>query len=997
MESTTPFGGGTGNAAPLAQFLGCVVPWSLTDPADSFVNIHAFGGNGTVTYKGGGRAYASMVEFGFLQSFVAFLNRIDAEIFFCLSAQSQYETMKGNHRVASRGRKFARWMRSLVLDLDVKPTGYPSQAAALAALLPFLDDTGLRLGPLVSTGRGLHAYIVLDQVIVPALWQDLANRLIAAAQAHGLKFDVGVSRNPATLLRLPTSFNRKDPNNPLECRVLNFGSEMPLAALTAALARFPLTPGVARTTYTAAFDPAILPPRPAIHGAEHERALTSLAASRVCTSVDLLRGACPVVADSEARGGDGDREPLWFEFAKLCHYIQDGRDYFHALSKDDVRYDSGLTDDKFDTAQPQGWPACATIAAASSEAAAICARCTFNHQGHSPIYYAQRGLRGGDAPSLTYVNGHTGSVSALDTMSTSKIVPIALPIGFRRRDDGYIVGALDAEPVFSSPIYNMEYVDSAEGKGQVQFCIPSGKQADDENAFSVSAGSINVMQTFGTQCFERGLFWHPEKTTTVKKFMVSWIEQVRERMQVRDMPRLGWVMPKGEIEGFAFGGRMFSKDGVRSTSHHIEEFATPRGDLAKWKEYASLFIGKGLVEMEVIIATAFAAPLVMFTPVDGIVVFATSSGSGKGKSAALETSLSVYYGKKGKVTQSTANFIISRLNRLNNLPSYFDELSTDPSEQRKLARLILQATAGSEVGRLNRAAQEREISTSRTMLVAAANDSLRDAAQRADTDAQGARILEIEIPDTLRRINLQPDLVAKTRDQLQYHHYGVAGLAYAEVLGKHHESIRQFVIDKARELHRNLNLTERERFWEAGASCLLVGASIAKSLGLFDFDMVSMEKFIISLVNKQRVTLDDMSTNADDPDVQADRIAEFLNKHKNSVAYKPDHALPVQGHGRRAQVVYNPFPAANEWVARVASDYLLVSYAKYKKWLRLPENADINPHRAIRVLIKNGRCVKPGFRRSLTAGLIVDHPAQMEHVLQFDLSLPANERFKSLD
>ena len=43
--SETPFGNGTYIPDPLAQFLGRVVPWSVVDPPDSYVNIHAFGGD----------------------------------------------------------------------------------------------------------------------------------------------------------------------------------------------------------------------------------------------------------------------------------------------------------------------------------------------------------------------------------------------------------------------------------------------------------------------------------------------------------------------------------------------------------------------------------------------------------------------------------------------------------------------------------------------------------------------------------------------------------------------------------------------------------------------------------------------------------------------------------------------------------------------------------------------------------------------------------------
>ena len=229
----------------------------------------------------------------------------------------------------------------------------------------------------------------------------------------GLKFDVGVTRDANRVLRLPGSFNRKVANSPKECRVLSLGTIMTLAEVTAALSEFPLTSGVSHSPRAAVIDPVVLPPRPPIRGPEANRALANLAAARVVTSIDLLRTACPVVADSERRGGDGDLEPLWFELAKLCHYVQDGRDYFHDLSSEDARYEPEQTDAKYDIAEPQGWPACATIARASTAAAAICRTCQFNGQGQSPINFATRGLSGSGAPTITKMNGSVNGHSAV--------------------------------------------------------------------------------------------------------------------------------------------------------------------------------------------------------------------------------------------------------------------------------------------------------------------------------------------------------------------------------------------------------------------------------------------------------------------------------------------------------------------------------------------------------------------------------------------------------
>jgi hypothetical protein len=402
---------------PLLQFLQRVVPW---DAGQGFVNIHAFGGDIATPFRGGGRAYADLfAEYGGITSFLSFLNRTRAEAFFCISLQTSYDPTrsKPTHKRALRKRENALQLRAFVLDLDVKPGAYPSQRAALAAALPFCDDLGLEPGPIVSTGRGLHVYVTLDAPVDPTVWQPLADRLIAAAQAKGLKIDVGVTRDAARILRMPTTYNRKDPNNPLECRVLSLGKDMTLADLTRVLDPYasaaraaPTTGGLGKTL----LDPKLFPfTGKRIPLQERERVSAELARAMVATNFDLLRTACAVVASSDDRMGDGDSEPLWFELAKLCHYVEDGRDHFHDLSSGDARYDPEQADHKYDTGRPQGWPACATVAASSAAAAAICDRCQFRSMNKSPIHHAIAGRSFSPGASATMpVPGPTPGVTA---------------------------------------------------------------------------------------------------------------------------------------------------------------------------------------------------------------------------------------------------------------------------------------------------------------------------------------------------------------------------------------------------------------------------------------------------------------------------------------------------------------------------------------------------------------------------------------------------------
>jgi hypothetical protein len=1005
QATVNPFGGSY-IPDPLAQFLSRVVPWAQSQPPEGYVNIHAFGGAIGMPYRGGGRAFGGMDEYGQLQDFVGYLNRIGAEVFYCISAQATFGEQKGSSRKPLRRRENATLLRALVLDLDVKPTGYASQRAALAALLPFFDSLGIKPGFIVSTGRGLHAYIVLDAAVQLHVWQALADRLITAAQTAGLKFDVGVTRDAARILRLPTSFNRKEPNNPLPCSVLGTGPDTGLAVLQQALSGHAPTPGVSTASRAkVGLDPKIFPPRPPItYGPEVARVSADREKMREVTSIDLLRSACPVVADSDARGGDGDREPLWFELAKLCHYVQDGRNYFHDLSSGDGRYDEQATDRKFDIAQPQGWPACATIAAASPSAAAICRTCAFNGQGQSPVNYAARGLTGTSSAALPtqaqapaapapYVNGHAYASAFVSQPLQSSML---LPPGYKLDPKGFITTDNGEKRIFDTVITNMEVrfqqgADDAFTE-KIYFTLPLGTAGNTSHTFAIAAGQLSSTAT-ATGVLQNGGIWFQDYTS-VKSYMSDWQTMIRENRRAHAESRLGWAKRDGLIEAFCYGGVTYDANGGTTTTMAREPELSPRGTLVLWRQAANFFVGKGCVEMETIMAGAFAAPLVEFTAVDGLVLFARSSQSGMGKTASLEILASVWGSRGTIITAATEAATMERIAALNNLPVIFDELvpsgRSGANVSRRFGELILQISAGKEKNRLDRSSRPMQRRTSQTMMIAASNYSLTEIASGNDSNAQAARVLEIEMSPAIKRLGVQQSQVAGIKKVLDQN-YGTAAVVYSEFLGKNHASVALMVDDMTDWFQKKTGATEGERFWIAAAATLFVGATLSQRLGLIDFDIVSMQKFLLDQLRRQRATVQDMSVNSDDPDMQLGRIRDFVNS--NLQGRIVTDTLPGQGWNKSAQIaIHNTLEVerSREFISRLAiKDMLLmVSEPKLKAWCRQHEIS----YRELRATLeKHNYCTRPKRPRSLGSGTRIN--VAQETVLVFDLRQAPNAIF----
>ena len=85
---------------------------------------------------------------------------------------AKYETDEG------RTTKNAKWFKSFWLDLDCgEGKEYEKQAIALNGLKQFCEATGLPRPSIVNSGRGIHAYWPLEEVISYNDWKPTAEAL----------------------------------------------------------------------------------------------------------------------------------------------------------------------------------------------------------------------------------------------------------------------------------------------------------------------------------------------------------------------------------------------------------------------------------------------------------------------------------------------------------------------------------------------------------------------------------------------------------------------------------------------------------------------------------------------------------------------------------------------------------------------------------------------------------------------------------------------------
>jgi hypothetical protein len=99
---------------------------------------------------------------------------------------------------------------------------YYLQAQALIGLRDFCKNLGFGKPIIVNSGRGIHAYWALREVIGYNEWKPVAEGLKKLCAANNLHADPAVTSDAARILRVPGTLNFKNPDEPYSVEISSF-------------------------------------------------------------------------------------------------------------------------------------------------------------------------------------------------------------------------------------------------------------------------------------------------------------------------------------------------------------------------------------------------------------------------------------------------------------------------------------------------------------------------------------------------------------------------------------------------------------------------------------------------------------------------------------------------------------------------------------------------------------------------------------------------------
>lgn len=817
--------------------------------------------------------------------------------------QGWYQDEAGTHKLRTKDN--AKALKAFFYDIDIgEKHAYKDKTSATQALASFLNASGIP-GPtmVVGSGNGLHVYWTIQEEIEPSRWVSIADGFKKAAAENNFKIDAGCTSDAARILRPIGTFNHKtSPPKPVTI-LASTPSDYPLSKLETAVSKWmDLLPARGRSVDNAELG----------GGIEH---------IRIPKLMPLILKRCGVMNSlHETHGKDCD-EPEWKSVLQVLVHVEDGDKWIHSMSEGHPGYSYEATEAKYQQRVDAnvGPTLCTTFKGYHPEK---CAECPFRKEVKTPL--------------------------SLGEDKKKYRTPDEIPYGYRYTEDGLGIEILDLieeeDPGTGQKTKREIWVQA------IPFGIYSPTMGMDEEYnhtcwFTVKykGGSTEVSFPTADISNRRMLLAHINgkgimvKPTFEKIFvglMMDWLTSIKEsKKTVQTVSKFGWNTIGGE-ECFTLADRTIFVGGKVSSGIHVDrqfgnvaKYYHPAGNIDDWKKAAEAVVSTG-PELSVILASAFASPLLSMTELSGVMLSIMSKKSGVGKSTAMRTAQAVWGSPDGGINQldDTEASITKKMGLLSNLPAYWDELRGDQALEH-FGKSVFKLTGGKEKSRLRSDTTARDVGTWQTMLVAASNQSLRDYVANTSglTDAGNLRVLEYAV-ETLNN-PMKQSKAGNTFRKLK-NNYGLAGIEYAEYLITHKEEIALDIERTRSALEKHLNAQHDERFWLAAIVILIVGAQIATNIGIVTFDMPALRDFLIKVFRMNRTE----ATITHDSHDGAVILADYLNESTRQrliISHFPksrrDASVRVQGG--------DPTSEAIAYVMSIEDKEMLVPINMMRNWL----------------------------------------------------------------
>lgn len=775
-------------------------------------------------------------------------------------------------------------LKSFWLDVDSNKddgSGYPTQTDATIAVMEFIKSTGLPHPVVVSSGNGLHLYWPLDKEISPEVWLPIAKRLKEVCTEQGLRADPSCTSDSARILRIPGTFNYRDPQNPKPVEILK--SRKTAIRLVTFAEKLGAGPPVAPANDTEL--PFAVPKNIKYTIDDTTKAFLQNNVTRFKNI--LVRTETCIQLKHICENQAQVSEPLWRAGLSIAQVCIDRDEAIHTMSDQHPNYSHKETEDKAN--KTEGPQYCKTFEGLNPDG---CKDCPLRGKITTPVVLGREILRATEEDNVVVVTDPLTKTAVQEV-----IEPFPFPF-FRGKAGGVYVEAGEGEDRTELCIYEHDFYvvkrmqDPVLGESiLLRLKLPH----DGIREFGLSLPVVVSKDKFRDAIAEYGVM------ASGKNFdaLMTYIQKSTKRLQMRERTenmrtQMGWT-PEGS---FLVGDReIMPTPNTADVSRYsppsaatlrVASMLQKKGDLEEWRKVVNFYDTPGLEPFAFAVFLSFGAPLMHLTQYRGGIYNLMSNQSGIGKSTALMVANSVWGHPVDLMLQKddTYNARIHRMGVLQHLPITIDEITNmSPIE---MSNMVYAATAARGKNRLQASTNAERVNntTWQAPTLVSSNSSLIDklSAEKDFPEGELMRVMEVAVQRCTNFTKAYTDaLFAKL-----YTNHGVAGELYMHHVVNNIDKVRDMLKLIQAQTDSSAHLSQRERIWSNMAAIALTGGTIASALGLHNIDVARVARWasahLANAVETTQASIDG-----------SDSLAAYINQNINNVliiddsdtAYKP--------------------------------------------------------------------------------------------------------------
>jgi uncharacterized protein (DUF927 family) len=787
---------------------------------------------------------------------------IDTARKFDVNGYNAFFALSTFDKAGSRKVNNIKYIKSFFLDLDCGASkDYPNQREALKATKNFCSKLKLPKPLMVNSGRGIHLYWVLDKAITYNEWFPVAEKLKKVCQQNNLRADPAVTSDGARVLRIPETTNYKE--DPLDVKIIQgtFTTQLSIESFSNMLGGV----DTEADRIGSSTNPSMVNDK--LHSNMEnvfKNILVKIKNGKGCEQLKYI-----------IKNQKDVTEPLWRAGLSIARFCTDAESASRIISKDYPEYSENQTQAKLELIKAPYL--CNTFDQYNPD---ICPNCPHWGKIKSPIVL---GLQIKEAEEEVVL---APSVDLPDNPINQYTIPKYPQPYFRGSNGGVYVRVSnpDGDPedklIYHNDLYVVRRLKDPELGEAIVMRLHLPK--DGVREFTAPLTAVTSKEEFRKHMSMQGVA--VTRMEELMKYTTTWVNEL-QATNVADQAhrQFGWTSE--DCDSFVLGNQELHASNIEfnppsSQTAGLFPSFEPKGTMEDWKKAINFYNREGFELHQFVIGTSFGSPLMQFMPINCAGLH-LHGGTGVGKTTAMQAGASVW-GKPEDLILNEDDTFNTKMNRgevYHNLPMYMDELTN--SYPRELSNMAYRLTGGRQRGRMTSGANTERYRGEawRLLAVTTGNASIVEKISmiKAMPKAEAQRILECKVEDMSSVFESKEE--TDTFSKLLQNNYGHAGKVYIQYIINNKEEVKKLLNSVQVKVDTVVGLTAQNRFWSALVSCSMTGLILAKKLGLLEFDIKDIFKWITKQLEKNLVYVNDMGASVEEV------LNDYIHEHWSNVLW----------------------------------------------------------------------------------------------------------------